>query len=271
VLVAGVTFNALFAWAIFTLILMVGVKAPVGDFPEKYSGTPSVMVTGLSVDGPAAQAGLQTGDEIIAVSGQTSTSTLLTSDVVKSSIVNSTSTLGFLIKRKGELKNITMVPVDGVTGVAVGKKGIGVLMSDVVTVRMTIIPAISAGFTQTVNMTKLIVVGTYDFLGRAITGHAKLSEVSGPVGIAGHVGEAAKLGFVYLANFAAFISLNLAVLNLLPIPALDGGRLVFVIIESIIRRPLSQKVLQVANSVSFALLILLMLYVTWHDVFVLIK
>lgn len=301
VLVAGVTFNALFAWLLFTSSLMIGAKAPVGDFPAEYANRPSVMITGIAPGSPAQIAGLKTGDEIYAVlsgvstssasvytsanaSGNMATSSIkfadskyasATSSVLKSSeireaIILSTTTLGLVVNRGGELKTIVTIPKDGIDGVQIGKKGLGVMMSDVATVKLPLFMAISSGFTETVDVTKEIVTSTYDFIGRAFRGQASSNEVTGPVGIASHVGEAASLGWVYLANFAAFISLNLAVLNLLPIPALDGGRLVVVILESIRRKSFNQKALQIANSVSFILLIGLMIYITFQDVFVLI-
>ncbi len=304
VLIAGVTFNALFAWALFASTLMIGAKAETGSFPVQYSGRPSVLITGVSKAGPAELAGLKAGDEILALQSGVSTSTSATTKSQKSNpnvdtrnivvpetvdtymastspiiktadvreaIVQSTSTLGFVINRGGVLLTIVTVPKDGIDGIASGKKGVGIMMGDVATVKLPLGSAIVAGFHQTVDIIKEIAVSTFDFLVRIFKGQAKASEVSGPVGIASHVGEAARLGWVYLANFAAFISLNLAVLNLLPIPALDGGRLVVVIIEAIRRKSLNQKVLQIANTVSFFLLIALMLFVTFQDVFALFK
>jgi len=86
------------------------------------------------------------------------------------------------------------------------------------------------------------------------------------VGIAGLVGEARVLGFVYLLSFTAFISVNLAVINLLPIPALDGGRLLFLAVEAAIRRPIPQKFTRVVNTAGFILLLLFMAFITYRDI-----
>jgi regulator of sigma E protease len=86
------------------------------------------------------------------------------------------------------------------------------------------------------------------------------------VGLVGHVGEAAKFGFTNLLTFTALISLNLAVINLIPFPALDGGRLLFVAIEGITRRRINVKFVNILNVVGFALLMLLMISVTVSDV-----
>jgi regulator of sigma E protease len=113
---------------------------------------------------------------------------------------------------------------------------------------------------------KQTAIGLFDFFGGVFTLKSDLSQVSGPVGIAKVVGEARSLGFVYLLTLTALISINLAIINLLPFPALDGGRLLFVLIEAIIRRPIHPKVVQWTNTLGFVFLIILMLVVTTHDI-----
>ena len=95
---------------------------------------------------------------------------------------------------------------------------------------------------------------------------ALLGQVSGPVGIASVVGQAAHAGLAYLVLLVAMISINLGVLNLLPFPALDGGRILFVIIEAIIRRPIKPSIANTINAIGFGLLMLLMVIVTYHDI-----
>jgi regulator of sigma E protease len=104
------------------------------------------------------------------------------------------------------------------------------------------------------------------FLFEAVQMKADFSQVAGPVRIAGYVGEASAFGFTSLLMFTAFISLNLAVINVLPIPALDGGRLLFVIIEAIKGSPIRPRVAGMVNAIGFLLLILLMIAVTWNDI-----
>jgi regulator of sigma E protease len=90
--------------------------------------------------------------------------------------------------------------------------------------------------------------------------------VTGPIGIAGIVGDAAGLGFTYLLMIVALISINLGVINLIPFPALDGGRLLFVILESIFRRRIPITFANVVNLVGFTLLMILMVVITYRDV-----
>ncbi|MBI2086718.1 MAG: site-2 protease family protein [Candidatus Zambryskibacteria bacterium] len=96
--------------------------------------------------------------------------------------------------------------------------------------------------------------------------HVTLSNVIGPVGIVGIVGEVSKLGFSYVLTFTALISINLCLINLLPFPALDGGRLLFVGIETLTRRPIPPRIFNALNSAGFALLILLMILITTRDI-----
>jgi regulator of sigma E protease len=113
---------------------------------------------------------------------------------------------------------------------------------------------------------KQVAVGLGGFLFSAVRGQGDFSQVSGPVGIVGLVGDAADFGLAYFLGFVAFISLNLAVINLIPFPALDGGRVLFVIIEAIIRRPIKPVIANSVNTVGFFILIGLMLVITYRDI-----
>ena len=93
-----------------------------------------------------------------------------------------------------------------------------------------------------------------------------MSSLSGPVGIVGVVGDAAKFGFIYLLSFTALISINLAVINLIPFPALDGGQLLFILIEKIKGSRINPKVANILNMIGFCLLMLLMVIITYHDI-----
>ncbi len=99
-----------------------------------------------------------------------------------------------------------------------------------------------------------------------ILGQGLAFDVAGPVGIAAIIGDSARLGINYLINVTAMISLSLAVINILPIPALDGGRLVFVLIEKIFRKKVSLKYEQMAHTIGFVLLLILIIVVTVRDV-----
>ncbi len=111
-----------------------------------------------------------------------------------------------------------------------------------------------------------IIVGFFQIIVDAFRGINDFGELSGPVGIAALIGQARELGAAYLLSFTAFISLNLAVINLVPFPALDGGRILFVIIEAIKRKSMPEKVANIVNTVGFSILMLLVIIVTIKDV-----
>jgi regulator of sigma E protease len=133
-------------------------------------------------------------------------------------------------------------------------------------VKLSFIDALVEGFRYTTSLTQMVFVGLIEFFASIFTFSADLSQVAGPVGIAGTVGDAQEQGATSLLFIAALISINLAIINLLPFPALDGGRIVFVLYEMISRRKVSGNVAMLANGVGFVLLIALMVVVTISDI-----
>ena len=131
---------------------------------------------------------------------------------------------------------------------------------------MSLLQAPIEGAVLTWEITKETAIALVHFFGGIFSFSAVLSQVSGPIGIAGAVGNASSQGLASLLTITALISINLALINILPVPALDGGRLLFVLIESITRRPIRPSVANAMNTVGFGLLILLMLVVTANDV-----
>jgi regulator of sigma E protease len=109
-------------------------------------------------------------------------------------------------------------------------------------------------------------VGLYGFVKSIFIGRANFADVAGPVGIAGIVGSVAQMGITYLLMITAVISINLGVVNLIPFPALDGGRVLMVIFEGISRRRISPKIANTINAVGFVLLMILMVAVTYKDI-----
>jgi len=147
---------------------------------------------------------------------------------------------------------------------------VGISMESTALVQVPWHRAFIEGAKTTYNVTVLTAQGLYGFVTDAFTGRADYQQVSGPVGIVGLVDDASASGFSYLLFFTALISINLAVINILPFPALDGGRILFIIIETITRRPIPPKVANALNLGGFALLILLMIVVTYQDILKLI-
>ncbi|OHA16210.1 MAG: RIP metalloprotease RseP [Candidatus Taylorbacteria bacterium RIFCSPLOWO2_12_FULL_43_20] len=266
VLVAGITFNIIFAWIIISIGFMTGLPTSVDETNSSRVRDPRLVITQVLPESPAADAGLKGGDAIISLSAgsQELQGDQITVEEVQSFISSHPDTEIEARVKRGDVEEVISAMPE--FGIVEGKPALGISM-DMVGI-MTLPPhlAFYEGAKLTGGLLKAITVGVADFIASAVTGQAKLSDVTGPVGIAGLVGDASKLGIVYLMSFTAFISLNLAVLNLIPFPALDGGRLLFVLIEAVIRRPVNPKVMHLVNSVGFALLLLLMLVVTYRDI-----
>jgi len=168
-----------------------------------------------------------------------------------------------VIQRGNETLEKTLVPRisppegEGAIGIALAKVGI---------VKHSWHAAIWQGFKTTGQLTVTFVGLFYKLFKTLIVKGELIGEVAGPVGIAVLTSQITKLGLVYILQFAALISINLAIINIIPFPALDGGRLLFLAIEKIKRSPVSVKVEQTVNGIGFALLIGLMILVTLRDI-----
>ena len=117
-------------------------------------------------------------------------------------------------------------------------------------------------FFQTIWMVKLVFVS----LGMLISGQAGVNEMSGPVGVVYTMNSVAQTGWLSLLFFGAFLSVNIGIMNLLPLPALDGGRIVFALFELIFRKPVPPEKEGIVHMIGFILLIGLMIFVTWNDI-----
>ncbi len=267
VILAGIAANILVAWILFTLILSIGMRSSVGGNTFGTLSNVEVLVTQVLEGSPAAQAGMKGGDVLLGLRDKTtglSMSVKTLEDVTTFVAAREGKPIVMTLSRKGVQEDLTVIPKLGITDS--GRPAVGIAMDEAGLLKLPIHLAVLEGALKTYDYTVSTAVGIFDFLYQAVTGHANFKEVSGPVGIVGAVGDAAKLGFVNVLFFAALISINLAVINLIPFPALDGGRFFFIIIESIIRRPLPAKVTAWVNSIGFAALMLLMIIVTYHDI-----
>jgi regulator of sigma E protease len=147
-----------------------------------------------------------------------------------------------------------------------GEGALGAAVSDYGFERAPLGRAFVKGFTDAVGMVAEIFKAFVTLIAQLVTGAHVPDNIVGPVGIFSMAGEFSKLGFTYVLQIIAMISLNLAALNALPIPALDGGRILFLIIEKSIGRPIHPKKELWANGISFGLLILLMIIITGRDI-----
>lgn len=263
VLVSGITFNILFAWIVLSISFMSGLTTSVRDSYASYVKDPHVIIIATQADSPARLAGFVGGETIISMEADGNKIVTADMEEVRNFISKSNGPIKIDYKRGNELKTATVTASEGLIE---GKKAIGIAMDTIGTVKLPAHKALFEGGKLTGATTKNVAIGLYHFVFDAFRGKADFSQVTGPVGIVGLVGEASTLGIVYLMSFAAFISINLAVINIIPFPALDGGRLLFVAIEAVRRKAMSPKIANALNGIGFALLILLMLVVTYKDI-----
>lgn len=263
VLVSGITFNILFAWTVLSISFMSGLTTSVRDSYASYVKNPHVIVIGVQADSPAKLAGFAGGEAIISLEADGNKIVTANMEEVRDFISKSNGPIKIDYRLGNEMKTATVTASEGLIE---ERKAIGIAMDTVGTVKLPVHRALFEGGKLTGATIKNVAIGLYHFIFDAFRGKADFSQVTGPVGIVGLVGEASTLGIVYLMSFAAFISINLAVINIIPFPALDGGRLLFVAIEAMRRRAISPKIANALNGIGFALLILLMLVVTYKDI-----
>ena len=263
VLVAGVTMNILLAWAVLVAILMIGTDVRVGT--DSVAPDASLLILGVVPGSPAADLPLKAA--ILKISHGEEVLIAPTPESFREFVKAGDGTPVTITYRAGEVDEVvTITPERGIDAANPDIAILGVDTGYLENQRYAFGPAIVEGTKQAAYMLKAITVGLVTLLGNAIVGNADFSQVTGPVGIVEHVGAAAAFGFTSLLYFTAVISLNLAVINLLPVPALDGGRLVFVAIEAITKRPINPVWAGRLNLLGFAALMLLMVIVTYNDI-----
>jgi len=224
-----------------------------------YPSMPAV-VDQVSPGMPAEKAGLRGGDEIIALNGVP----IRTWPQVAQGIRNSGGrTLEFLVRRGQQqvTLHITPIQVQSARGDMVWQVGM-VNRPDIVYRRLGLIAAVEHGFLTNVALTRQIVI----VVGQLFVGRMSLKQMQGVVGIARESGRAAQSGPVDLINLMAIISLNLGILNLLPIPILDGGHLLLLAVEGTLRRDLSLTIKERFVQVGFVFLLVVFALVMYNDI-----
>ena len=209
---------------------------------------------------PAEKAGIKSGDLVTGVMGQPVTSWQEMAAVI---IKRAGQATALSIRRGQEQLTVTVTP-DTVDGA--GRIGIGPVQSvpeNLVYVRTwNPVSAVRDGWTQTAQLTTLTIKAFW----RLLTGRISASTLGGPIQIAVAAGQSAKVGMSQLMFFTALVSVNLAVLNLLPVPMLDGGHLLFFAFEAVLGRPISVRKREIAQQVGFVFLMMLMVFVLYNDV-----
>lgn len=255
VVIMGPIMNFLLAALLFAVIFgMYGQPVDMQD---------QAVIGRVLPQQPAYQAGIEEGDQVLAVDGQpVNTWQELATEINR----HPQEEITLRIKRGEEVINIAVTPqakerLNPDTG-ETSKRGIIGITPPLIRKEVGVFDSIALGFQKTVLMIQAIAVGLWQM----ITGQLK-ADVSGPVAIAQMVGRASKTGLLRVLELAAIISVNLGFMNLLPIPALDGGRLVFLGVEVVRGKAVDPETEGRAHMVGFMLLILLIILVTFKDIF----
>ncbi|GGP12431.1 RIP metalloprotease RseP [Oceanobacillus neutriphilus] len=247
-LFAGPMMNFILAIFIFLLIgLIQGIPVEQAQMGEIQPGS------------PAEEAGLQENDVITQIGDQSISTWEQFTDIVRA---NPEQELGLVISRDDVKQELTVVPaeVEGVNekGDPIQIGQIGVLPA----FDKNILGTLKFGFERTYETSKLIITN----LVMLVTGQLSIDVLSGPVGIYDATDQVVQSGFSNFLMWTAMLSINLGIINLVPLPALDGGRLMFVLIEAVRGKPIAPEKEGVFHFVGFALLMLLMIVVTWNDI-----
>ncbi len=248
--IAGIMMNFVLA---IVLLFIVGL---VNGSPQ---GKP--IVGELDPSYPAYSSGLLEGDQILKVNGKMANTTdklTLQLQVYKGKSID------FEVLRDGKVKNIKIKPVkEEVKGTTVYRYGFQINDN----IEKGILPAVKYSITKTLSLLQQMVFIIFYLC----TGALSLGSLSGPVGIYGVVGDAASTGISSLLYLTAYISINVGFINFLPLPAFDGGRILFLIIEKIKGSPVNPKFENTIHSIGLFLLLALMVVVTYNDIIKLIK
>ena len=221
------------------------------------------VVGEISQGGAAATAGLQPGDEILTIATQAITTG---SEVVRTVRSSPGKSLVFGIRRNGQQSELSVMPsIEGQNGQEFGR--IGAVIKEGgpelrITVRRAPVMALGKAIQEAWDQSVFSLV----MFGKMITGEVSWRNISGPVTIADYAGQSAKLGINYYLKFMALVSISLAVLNLLPIPILDGGHLLYYLVEIVQRRPLSERSMEIGQQIGLALLLMLMAFAFYNDI-----
>lgn len=241
---AGVFNNFILAIIVYTLL----------GFVQGGVQTNTNKVDVMQSNSVARSAGIKSGDRIVAINGHK------TADWNKLAVqiqANPGKRVTAKISRDGKSKSIQLTPKANVqNGKKVGMIGINQSLDTSFKAKAL------SGFTTTWTMLTTLLGALWSM----VSGHFSLNDLGGPVAIFATTSQAASMGLAGVLNFLAWLSLNLAIINLIPIPGLDGGKLVLNIIEAIRRKPVSQRTETIVTLIGFAFLMILMILVTWNDI-----
>ncbi|MBU0531434.1 MAG: RIP metalloprotease RseP [Candidatus Uhrbacteria bacterium] len=261
ILSAGVIMNFVLAAVLLSIGFMIGLPSAIDENLPAGARTydEAIRIVTVVEGSPADEAGLLMGDTIASVNDRVFTN----ADEAREFIAAEAGEVNLMIERAGEFQELTIAPEyleeQGYTGI-----GVGFMTTAFVSFPVHL--AVWHGIETTVIFTREVFLALVDIVKNLVTGHGLAVDISGPVGIAVMTGEFARLGLVYLIQFTAILSINLAIINGLPFPALDGGRILFLAIEKVRgNKPVSERIEALVHNVGFILLMGVVVLITYRD------
>lgn len=256
--------NVLLAFVILSIGFMFGMPSAIDneDLDKLNISQVKVQVASVVKDSPAFEAGFKPGDQILMMDSEEITVDEQVSQYIKD---NQDKEIAVKVKKSsGEEKEIKVKPtlIEGFTK----DKVIGINIIQTGIVKYGFFKSWYYGLIATVGLLIKIILAFYNLIKNLLVGSGVSVDLSGPVGVAVLTGQVVNMGFRYILQFTALLSLNLAIINFLPFPALDGGRFLFLIIEKIRRKSINQKIESMIHNIGFSLLMLLILVVTYRDI-----
>lgn len=258
---SGVFMNYVLATVLLSIGFFIGLPTVITeDLPLDRVRDQKIQVVSILEESPAAQAGMQIGDTIKAINGQQFETV---EEVQQFTHPHLNKEVVITIARGDETleKKLTLAQIDESGG---GKMGTGLVETGVIAYPWY--KSIAEGVKTSFYLTGQILVAFYELFKNLIIAQTVPTDIAGPVGIAVITARVARLGFIYILQFTAILSLNLLILNFIPFPALDGGRFLFLIVEKFRGRAMNQRIESIIHTVGFFVLIALVVLVTARDV-----
>ncbi len=262
ILLAGVMINWMLAAMLLGVVQTVGTAVPIAD--TQYGENARVTIASVAKDAPAGIAELSIGDTIKSITTSSGMVEISRIDEVQEVLGgHAGEEVTLVISRNDVLRTVTLTPRENPPK---GEGAIGVALIRVATVRYPWYEAPWRGVFLAGSLTIAMLGSFGDMLKTLIVEHRAVEGLAGPIGIAYLTGEVRSLGALFMINFIAILSLNLAILNALPFPALDGGRAVVAFIEKIRGRAISARLLGRVNATGFAILLVLIVAISIRDI-----
>ena len=264
ILVAGVFANFVLCAIILSVGYFIGMPTILEDQNPRYARNVQdnqIQIISINSNSPAETAGLKIGDAFLTLDDKKIESVKQIQEYTS----NKDGLLMLIqVKRAQDILELEIIP--RVLDSSRQKAVMGVGLVETATVSYKWYEAIWQGIKNTIYITGAIFIALWSLIKNIILTGQVSADIAGPVGIAVIAGQSIKLGFIYILQFTALLSINLAIINILPFPALDGGRLLFVIIEKIRGKEINKKIENIIHTTGFVILMVLVVLITYRDI-----